>query len=180
MILPTLVIGQDGPISSTRAAIDSLIQLNRAALAKRQLAGAQEVILQAMEMAESIRTSASRHMPAACSMPVGPTTSWRTSGKRSSSIWEAIDMQRTEKAVNPEDLAGSLNALAYLYSLLGRYDDSERLYFEALNIRHKTLGESHPDYATSLSNIGDLYTQKGDYKQAESYILKARDLKANG
>ncbi|MCB0692745.1 MAG: CHAT domain-containing protein [Lewinellaceae bacterium] len=177
MILPTLVIGQDGPISSTRAAIDSLIQLNRAALAKRQLAGAQEVILQAMEMAESIRTSAPETY-ARCLFNAGRTNHILENFREAEQQYlEAIDMQRTEKAVNPEDLAGSLNALAYLYSLLGRYDDSERLYFEALNIRHKTLGESHPDYATSLSNIGDLYTQKGDYKQAESYILKARDLR---
>ena len=42
-------------------------------------------------------------------------------------------------------------------------------------IKLKTLGEEHPDVATSYNNIGMVWKSKGDYEKAlEYYILCAQ------
>src|SRR2546427_672991 len=53
---------------------------------------------------------------------------------------------------------------------------------KALLIRKKILGEKHPDYAESLSNMARMYRWKGDNKQAMLLIIKALGIrkKASG
>ena len=46
--------------------------------------------------------------------------------------------------------------LAELYRSTGRYEQAEPLNRQALEIREKVLGKDHPDYATSLNNLGSL------------------------
>ena len=48
---------------------------------------------------------------------------------------------------------------------------------EALNIRKSVLGINHPDYALSLNNLGSIYSDIGDYKQAEKYYLEALEIR---
>ena len=43
----------------------------------------------------------------------------------------------------------------------GAYDRAEPLCRQALEIRKKAVGEGHPDYATSLNNLAELYRAKG-------------------
>ena len=50
---------------------------------------------------------------------------------------------------------------------MGAYDRAEPLYRQALEIRKKVLGEEHPDYATSLNNLAELYCAMGAYDRAE-------------
>jgi tetratricopeptide (TPR) repeat protein len=57
---------------------------------------------------------------------------------------------------NP-DVAMSLNNLASLYEAQGRYPDAEPLYKQSLAILEKLLGKDHPNIATSLSNLAELY-----------------------
>jgi CHAT domain-containing protein len=45
----------------------------------------------------------------------------------------------------------------------------------ALEIRRKSVGENHPDYAMSLNNIGQCYQSMGKYKIAENYLTEALD-----
>ena len=50
---------------------------------------------------------------------------------------------------------------------MAQYAKAEPLYHEALEIRNKALGESHPYHAQSLSNLASLYQAMGDYARAE-------------
>jgi CHAT domain-containing protein len=50
---------------------------------------------------------------------------------------------------------------------MGDYAKAEPLYERALKIREKALGPEHPDTATSLNNLGELYVYMGDYLKAE-------------
>jgi tetratricopeptide (TPR) repeat protein len=43
----------------------------------------------------------------------------------------------------------------------------------SLKIRLDTLGENHPDVATSYYNIAIVYNSKGDYDNALDYFNKA-------
>ncbi len=61
---------------------------------------------------------------------------------------------------------------------LAQYVESEQLYKRALAIREKSLGEEHPDVATSLNNLAGLYRAQGKYAEAEhmySHALAIRE-----
>ncbi|MCC5945599.1 MAG: tetratricopeptide repeat protein, partial [Bernardetiaceae bacterium] len=46
-------------------------------------------------------------------------------------------------------------------------EKSENYFQQALTLRKEILGETHPDYANSLNNLGLLYEKMGNYAQAE-------------
>ncbi|WP_375506187.1 tetratricopeptide repeat protein, partial [uncultured Nostoc sp.] len=58
----------------------------------------------------------------------------------------------------------------------GRYNEAEPLYIQALALRHKLLGEEHPDVAQSLNNLAGLYNSQGRYSQAEPLYMQALDI----
>ena len=64
----------------------------------------------------------------------------------------------------------------------GRYADAEPLYRRALAIQEKALGPDHPDVATSLNNLAELYRAQGRYADAEPLYRRslAIDEKALG
>jgi CHAT domain-containing protein/tetratricopeptide (TPR) repeat protein len=66
-----------------------------------------------------------------------------------------------------------LDNLASLYEAQGAYAKAEPLSRQALEIYGKTLGESHPDYATCLDGIAYLHRSQGDYAKAEPLYLQA-------
>jgi tetratricopeptide (TPR) repeat protein len=43
----------------------------------------------------------------------------------------------------------------------GNYQEAEKWYIESRNIREKTLGSEHPDYALSLKNLAGTYFNMG-------------------
>ena len=59
---------------------------------------------------------------------------------------------------------------------MGDYAKAERLYQEALEIRQKVLGPEHPDTATSLNNLAELYERMGDYAKVEPLLEEALDI----
>ncbi len=53
------------------------------------------------------------------------------------------------------------SCLASLYKAEGHYSKAEPLYVEAISIRKNALGEKHPSYAISLSDLAELYQAEG-------------------
>ncbi|MHC5821704.1 MAG: tetratricopeptide repeat protein, partial [Nostoc sp.] len=76
-----------------------------------------------------------------------------------------------------EDVAASLNNLAFLYDSQGRYSEAEPLYIQALALRRQLLGDEHPDVATSLNNLAGLYDAQGRYSEAEPLYIQALALR---
>jgi tetratricopeptide (TPR) repeat protein len=72
-----------------------------------------------------------------------------------------------EKAANHSSVATTLNNLAELCRLQGKYDQAELLYKRALLYLEQTLGPEHPYVATVLENLTILYCDQGKYNQAE-------------
>ena len=60
-----------------------------------------------------------------------------------------------------------LNQTAYYLYERGQYAEAEPLYMQAMEIRRTALGERHPDYATSLNNLAELYRAMGRHAEAE-------------
>ncbi|WP_415846536.1 tetratricopeptide repeat protein, partial [Vibrio aerogenes] len=50
------------------------------------------------------------------------------------------------------------------------------LYERALAIREASLGESHPDVATSLNNLAGLYLSQGQYQEALPLVQRALNI----
>lgn len=55
----------------------------------------------------------------------------------------------------------------------GQYTEAEPLLLRSLAIRKQQLGETHPDTATSLNDLANLYRQQGKYEQAEPLYQRA-------
>ncbi len=75
----------------------------------------------------------------------------------------------------PQDprLATSLNNLAEVYRLEGRYGKAEPLHRRALAIREVALGPEHPDVGTALNGLANLYRDQGRYAEAEPLFKRA-------
>ncbi|MEQ9625737.1 tetratricopeptide repeat protein [Coleofasciculus chthonoplastes] len=56
-------------------------------------------------------------------------------------------------------MATSLNNLAGLYELQGRYDKAEPLYLQALDLRKRLLGDEHPNTITVRKNLQGMREQ---------------------
>ncbi len=71
------------------------------------------------------------------------------------------------------DVAYTLNNLAGLYSVQGRYSDAESQYRRSLKIREKELGPDHLDVAATLYNLAELYRVQGRYSEAETHYKRS-------
>jgi class 3 adenylate cyclase/tetratricopeptide (TPR) repeat protein len=71
------------------------------------------------------------------------------------------------------DTAQSLNILAELYRVRGRFEEAEPLYMRALAVREQVLGSQHPDTAQSLNNLALLYYRQGRFVEATPLCVRA-------
>ena len=85
---------------------------------------------------------------------------------------KAIAIWQKKMNLNPGH-ANCLNSLGGVFYFQGKYEETNKHWQMALDIRKNINGIEHPDYAQSLSNLGVLYKDMGDYKTAEDYYKKA-------
>ncbi|MBD0331374.1 MAG: tetratricopeptide repeat protein, partial [Chitinophagaceae bacterium] len=67
----------------------------------------------------------------------------------------------------------SLNYLAYLYHLMGRYDKALPLYEQAIAIAKRTVGKEDNFYASIVHSLAYLYKQIGQNEKALSFTEQA-------
>ena len=78
---------------------------------------------------------------------------------------------------NHPDVAILLNNMANLKWNTGDYDESERLYRDAIDIWKESLGPDHPDIALSIDGLATLCWSEGRYSEAESLFLNALEIR---
>jgi tetratricopeptide (TPR) repeat protein len=80
-----------------------------------------------------------------------------------------------EKALGSEDPATitTLGNFCSASSHLPAYLDAKPLCTRALSLREKALGPKHPDVARSLSDLGLVYVNEGDFGHAEWLLRRA-------
>jgi tetratricopeptide (TPR) repeat protein len=71
------------------------------------------------------------------------------------------------------EIAGQLDDLAELLTIVSRLDEAEPLFQRALAIREKVLGPEHPDVAESLNNLAALYDDQVRYSLAVPIYKRA-------
>ena len=87
-------------------------------------------------------------------------------------------MERPQGPDHPS-VAASLNNLAALYRIQGRYADAEPLYKRSLAIVEKALGPEHPDVAQSLENYAALLRETARADEADKMEARAKSIRAN-
>jgi tetratricopeptide (TPR) repeat protein len=81
--------------------------------------------------------------------------------------------------VNPADPVYPTHRNNYGEALrgMGKLDESEKNLKESLDVRERTLPAEHFHFAYSYHNLGKLYADKGDKKEAEKYFDMAIKLR---
>ncbi|MGI8426308.1 MAG: tetratricopeptide repeat protein [Actinomycetota bacterium] len=84
---------------------------------------------------------------------------------------EAAEYYRQAAALVPAEAlvqrAEYLNLQGRALHEAGDYRDAEGPFMQALALREQALGPEHPDVATSLNNLAELYDTQGRYAKAE-------------
>jgi tetratricopeptide (TPR) repeat protein len=66
-----------------------------------------------------------------------------------------------------------LEVLGLAETTMGRLEDAEVHLSRTLGIREKALGPDHPDVATALNNLAELYHSQGRYAEAEPLLQRS-------
>ncbi|UKZ96572.1 uncharacterized protein TrAFT101_011354 [Trichoderma asperellum] len=66
--------------------------------------------------------------------------------------------------------------VAWSSFLLGKYQDAETFYYQALEILPKVLGAEHPHTLTSMNNLAGVLCSQGKYNEAEVIYRQALEL----
>jgi tetratricopeptide (TPR) repeat protein/tRNA A-37 threonylcarbamoyl transferase component Bud32 len=73
----------------------------------------------------------------------------------------------------PRIQASLMDTIGKVYLNLGLYGSARPLLLHAAELRKRTLGEGHPECATSSNNLGLLYEAMGEYVLAEALFRQA-------
>src|SRR5437763_21858 len=77
-------------------------------------------------------------------------------------------LRLAEAFVAPDEhLATSLNNLAVLYRVMGKYTSAEQMGWKALTQDEKNLGEKQPSVARDLENLAEIDEDEAQYVEAE-------------
>jgi len=66
---------------------------------------------------------------------------------------------------NHLDVAETMLNLGIVLREMGRYDDAEPVYLEAVAVDRKALGEAHPQVVLGLKNLVNLFIDKAAYDE---------------
>ena len=89
----------------------------------------------------------------------------------------AVSMQRELRGDRPHpDLADAINDLGSLLEENGNYDESERMYRESIELKHRLYGAKHPRIALGLNNLASALQDKGDLAASEAAYRQALEM----
>jgi len=72
-----------------------------------------------------------------------------------------------------ERLVNSNLNLAMTYNALGRHEEAEELYLEAIRLQEAIHGPADPALAVTLSRLAGLYSDRGEWDRAEPLLRRA-------
>ena len=77
------------------------------------------------------------------------------------------------------DVTDTLNNIVTYVAYVGKsgFDKAVEYYKQSLTIKLNTLGENHADLALTYNNIGNMYSDKGEQKNALEYYDKSLKIK---
>lgn len=88
------------------------------------------------------------------------------------------DMAESLFGTGHAQYAAALNEYAGAFRNLGRYEEAEKVYDDALRIMGAACGENTFEYATVLNNMAGMCRLSGQYEKSEETFLRVKDLYA--
>jgi len=73
--------------------------------------------------------------------------------------------------VDHENIAKSLNAIAFALNNLNRVDEADDMFKQALTMRKRLYGQEHQLVAESLTNLGLIQRITGQWEEALVFLL---------
>ncbi|KAI1159510.1 P-loop containing nucleoside triphosphate hydrolase protein [Nemania serpens] len=73
-----------------------------------------------------------------------------------------------DSAIHTDKDGSLLFNIAESYSILGKYNNAEQLYWQTLQLREEVLGREHPDTLASMNNLALVLNSQGKYDEAEA------------
>ena len=90
-------------------------------------------------------------------------------------LLQALAIER--RAGNDPAIAKTLNSLGMVSQNLEKLDDAGRYYDEALAIRSRVLGPTHPDTSFTRGNLAALYYQQSNFEKAAPIFRETVELR---
>ena len=85
------------------------------------------------------------------------------------SVTALASEQEAKLGAGSLEYAKTVSVLADLHFVSEDFMTAERLYWQALSIRQKALGEAHEDTASTLRSLAELYEIQDRYAEAERF-----------
>ena len=76
-------------------------------------------------------------------------------------------------AYSQESIWNELNTKCTKLYQQGQYPEAQKISEEAIEVAETTFGKDHPNTATSLNNLAELYRTQGKYAEAEPLYKRA-------
>lgn len=90
----------------------------------------------------------------------------------------AMERELARRTGRGDDLADALNQYAVTPAYLGRYDEAEPRYREALELDLKQFGPRHPEIATDYHHLAWLENERDNPAAAKAWLAKALEIRA--
>jgi len=94
-------------------------------------------------------------------------------GNYEQALWvaeEALEYSKSNFGESHLETAKTMNNLAWIYDLLRRYADAERLYLQVIAIKRAACGDTAVELVATLENLKSLYLHLGRYSEAEKVL----------
>jgi tetratricopeptide (TPR) repeat protein len=96
-------------------------------------------------------------------------------GNYEQALWiaeEAVEYSRSHFGESHLETAKTLNNLAWIYDLLQRYADAERLYLRVIALKIAVCGDTAVELVPTLENLKSLYLHLQEYSKTEKVLRK--------
>ena len=100
----------------------------------------------------------------------------RSVNRRIKEMLEIGEWSKQDKAFL-QSISALLNNMALVYQAQGEYEKALEYNGKALEVRERTLGNDHPDTATTYNNMAGVYQAQGEYEKALKYYGKALEFR---
>lgn len=82
-----------------------------------------------------------------------------------------------KECTDEESKIGLLFRLSEAYEILGKYEESEQMHRETLELKEKVLGQENPSTLFNMNNLALVLDSQGKYNEAKQMHWETLELK---
>jgi tetratricopeptide (TPR) repeat protein/tRNA A-37 threonylcarbamoyl transferase component Bud32 len=90
---------------------------------------------------------------------------------------KSYELRREKLDEANASLLETMDDLAWVYVLRGKFPQAEQLVLRVVDTRRRTLGEEHHETLLATVSLGYLYLNQGDFQKAEPVLVKTLEIR---